>query len=136
MTATKHLWEFDHPYYCHEGCYYVGGQQYHDVHAEHDSWAAFLDEWGNVDPDYNLLFRWDWTRPEPADYEFEREHDPAFEMPGDVLKLYFFLQRKAKPFSHHVSVTEADEPAVRAWLEGKAAHMRKLWEPLLDGGAA
>lgn len=131
-TATKHLWEIDHPYYCSEGCYYVPGTQWGDVHAEWLSWAAFLEEWGDVDPDYNLLFRWDWKRANPADYEWERERDPEFTMPADTLSLFFYLQRKAKPFSHEIQVTEADEAAVREWLGVKAEHMRRLWAPLLD----
>jgi hypothetical protein len=125
---SKNLWEIDHPYYCTEGCYYVGRDKYADVHANWASWADFVEAWGDSDPDYNLLFRWDWERPDPADYE----PDPV---PGDQLQLFFFMQRKAKPFSHTVAVTEADQPAVREWLQFKADHMRKLWEPLLDAPA-
>ncbi|CAN7263467.1 hypothetical protein LJR186_001186 [Microbacterium foliorum] len=136
MSEQMHLWEFDHPYYCSEGCYYVPGGQWADVHSDWTSWAEFLEEWGDVDPDYNLLFRWDWKRADPADYEYERKHETDFEMPGDTLHLFFYLQRKAKPFSHEIQVTEADEASVREWLTGRALHMRKLWEPLLDGEAA
>ena len=53
-------------------------------------------------------------------------------MPGDVLNLFFIAQRKARCFSASVEVTEADEPAVRAWLAKKAEHMRQVWEPLLN----
>jgi hypothetical protein len=130
--VSKHLWEIDHPYYCTEGCYYVGSDKYADVHADWASWADFKEAWGKSDPDYNLLFRWDWARTDPSDYEYEVEEDPAFEMPGDNLQLFYFLQRKAKPFSHHINVTEDDEEDIREWLTNKADHMRKLWEPLLD----
>ena len=130
------LWDVDHPYYCSEGCYYVPGGRWSEVHAEWVSWSAFLEEWGDVDPDYNLLFRWDWKRPDPADYELERERDPAFEMPGDTLHLYFYLQRKAKPFSHVIDVTESDQPAIRAWLSERAEHMRKLWDPFFPAERA
>ncbi|WP_030149529.1 hypothetical protein [Mycetocola saprophilus] len=135
-TETKHLWEHNHSYYCTEGCYFVGGREYHLVHAKHESWADFMDDWGDSDPDYNLLFRWDWVREDPADYAYEIAEDPSFEIPGDTLKLFFFLQRKAKPFSHHIAVKPEDEPAVREWLTAKAEHMRGIWAPLLDGAAA
>jgi hypothetical protein len=129
---SEHLWDHGHPYYCSEGCYYTRGTEWSQVHADWDSWESFLADWGDVDPDYNLLFRWDWEKADPSDYAVEAEADPEFEMPGDVLKLFFYLQRKAKPFSHHIEVVEADEESVRAWLSERAEHMRKLWSPLLE----
>lgn len=135
-AVSSHLWEHNHPYYCAEGCYYTRGTEWAEVHAYWDSWADFFEDWGNVDPDLNLLFRWDWNRSDPADYSVEIKEDPEFEMPGDTLSLYFFLQRKAKPFSHTIKVKEADEPAVRRWLTARAEHMRVLWEPLLEETAA
>lgn len=131
-SEPTHLWEHDHPYYCSDGCYYVSGTQWHDVHATWESWSDFFEDWGDVDPDYNLLFRWDWKRANPADYEYELEEDPEFELPGDTLCLFFYMQRKAKPFSHEIKVNEADEPAVREWLSAKAQHMRSLWAPFFD----
>lgn len=79
----------------------------------------------------NLLFRWDWDRSDPDDYTYELEENPEFEVPGDTLKLFYFMQRKARNMSIEVAVTEADEPAVREWLSIRAEHMRTLWEPLL-----
>lgn len=131
-ALNKHLWEFDHPYYCNEGCYYVAGPKWSEVHADWASWADFFEDWGSVDPDYNLLFRWDWKVSDPADYAEEIRLDADFALPSDTLQLFFFLQRKAKPFSHFISVTSGDEAAVREWLAVKAQHMRLLWEPLLD----
>lgn len=131
-TATQHLWEIDHPYYATPGCYYTPGTQWMEVHEEIESWAGFMESWGEADEDYNLLYRWDWERTDPEDYEDELRLDPAFKLPGDTLQLFYMMQRKAKPMSVYVKVTEADEPAVREFLAGKAEHMRKLWEPLLD----
>lgn len=128
---SKHLWEIDHPYYCSEGSYWVPGTRWHEVHAEYDSWADFIDEWGSNDPDLNLLFRWDWQRSDPDDYKYEREENPDFEMPGDTVDLFYMMQRKARNMSIQVKVTESDEPAVREFLTGRAEHMRKIWEPLL-----
>jgi hypothetical protein len=136
VSEQKHLWEIDHPYYCSEGSYFVAGTEWDKVHANWDSWQRFMEDgWGECDEDYNLLFRWDWRRPDPADYEYESEEDPNFKMPGDTLQLFFYLQRKAYGFSHNVAVVEADEPAVREWLTKRAEHLRKVWEPLLDGAA-
>ncbi|SCK20289.1 hypothetical protein YUYDRAFT_02112 [Streptomyces sp. ScaeMP-e48] len=123
------LWETDHPYYCTEGNYYRNGN-----HLTYDSWAAFHAEWGGLDPDMNLVFRWDWQRADPADYAYELEQGE--ELPGDTLKVFWVLQRKAILRSTECAITEADEPAVRAWLTERAAHMRLLWEPLLPAPAA
>ena len=133
-TAPKekaHLWEVGHPYYCQEGSYWVGGDRWHDVHADYESWADFVSEWANMDLDLNLLFRWDWQRADPADYSFELEEDPTFELPGDTVELFYMMQRKARNMSIRVKVTEADEDAVRGYLAVRAEHMRKVWEPLL-----
>lgn len=142
-TTTKHLWEIDHPYYCTEGNYFQSG-----MHSVFESWAEFAEpssqtptgDLGNLlydfDDDLNLLWRWDWKRADPADYEYEIEADPDYEIPGDTLQLFFVLQRKGYNISAEVAVTEADEPAVREWLEAKANHMRRIWAPLLDTEAA
>jgi hypothetical protein len=63
---VKHLWEVGHPYYCNEGNFYERG-----MHEVYDSWANFIADWGDTDPDMNLVFRWDWKRADPADYEVE-----------------------------------------------------------------
>ena len=145
VTADdKHLWEFDHPYYCSEGNYYKNG-----LNTLFESWEAFAqpskgrsfnDEWNllyDFDDDLNLLFRWDWKKADPSNYWIV-PGDPDDETEAfaeaqktDTLQLFFILQRKAYNISAEVIVTEADEPAVREWLTTKAAHMRRLWEPLL-----
>lgn len=122
------LWETDHPYYCTEGNYYRNGN-----HFTYDSWADFHAEWGELDPDMNLVFRWDWQRADPADYAYELEHGE--ELPPDTLQVFWVLQRKAILRSTECAITEADEPAVRAWLTERAAHMRLLWKPLLPAPA-
>lgn len=134
-----HLWEYDHPYYCNEGNFFWSPARDPEyvVHNEYGSWADFIDDWGDSDPDLNLVFRWDWQRSDPSDWSYEIENDPEFELPGDVLKLFFMLQRKAFCRSVHVNVTEDDESIVRDWLTKRAATMRAIWEPLLTlAGAA
>lgn len=128
---TKHLWEIDHPYYCEDGSYWVSKDRWHEVHETYESWEDFVSEWGEMDLDMNLLFRWDWDRSSPEDYGYELSVDPSFELPADTLRIYYFMQRKARNMSVVVNVTEEDEPAVREWLTVRAEHMRKLWEPLL-----
>ncbi|WP_406143255.1 hypothetical protein [Streptomyces anulatus] len=128
------LWETDHPYYCTEGNYYRNGN-----HLTYDSWADFHAEWGELDPDMNLVFRWDWNTPDPTDYcppdcAGHKDGD-CDEAPGPTLQVFWVLQRKAILRSTECAITEADEPAVRAWLTERAAHMRLLWEPLLPAPA-
>lgn len=110
----------DHPYYCNESNYYSNepGQEY-------DSWDEYISAWGGNDMDLNLLFRWDWRDNDPADY------DPEDDVPESaVLYLFFVLQRKGIFLCNQVKVTDADEPAVREYLEGYWEHMKLLWEPL------
>lgn len=118
--SEPHLWEVDHPYYCTEGNFHRNGQ-----HLRHESWAEFMATWGDNDPDYNLLFRWDWQ-------SWRRHRDPVLrdESADDELELFFVLQRKADLWSHSVAVTDEDEPAVREWLVERAKTMTALWEPL------
>lgn len=119
---TVHLWEIEHPYYCEPGNYYARPDQ---VTTRFESWPEFLDEWphGGWDEDFNVVFRWDWERYDPADLE---DGDPPEE-----LHLYWVGQRKATRWSTHIAVTEADEPAVRAWLAARAAYMTRLWAPFM-----
>lgn len=114
-----HLWEVDHPYYCAEGNYFKTGQ-----HEHHASWQDFTAETSFVDGDrdLNFLIRWDWRKPGFHDWDGT-----------EYLLLFFVLQRKAWLLSKQIAVTEADEPAVRAFLEDCARTMRDTWAPILDG---
>lgn len=103
-----HLWEPKHSYYCAEDNYF-GGQ----CHSEFRSWQAFLEEEGNADLDYNLLFRWDWDRKEKT------------------LTLFWVGQRKGLFRSTTINAMHPDEePSVRAWLEWRWHHLQSLWAPL------
>lgn len=117
--TSPHLWEIDHPYYCTEGNFYKNG-----LHDVFDSWAEFHATWGDMDHDLNLVFRWDWQRDNGEDLE-------EGETPGpDMLKVFWVLQRKAILRSTECVVTEADEPAVRAWLADRAKTIAAIWEPI------
>lgn len=115
MSET-HLWETDHPYYCAEGNFYTRGN-----HNLCESWQEFHDLVGDWDPDMNLLFRWDWFRPEDV---ADDDHS------GDRLLTFWVGQRKALQYSYECPITVADEPAVREWLEKCARTITALWAPL------
>lgn len=116
--TAPHLWEVDHPYYCAEGNFFKA-----DQHEHFASWQDFTAETWFVDGDrdQNFLIRWDWRKPGFHDWDG----------PEDLL-LFFVLQRKAWLLSKQITVTEADEPAVRAFLEDCARTLRATWEPILD----
>lgn len=112
--------DVDHPYYASEGSYCQ-----RDMHNEVESWADFLSEYGSMDEDYNMLYRWDWRKPDPSDYEDEDE------LPVVKLELYYILQRKALTMSVHVAVTDEDVPAITEYLKQRADHLRRVWAPIL-----
>ena len=147
---SKHLWEIDHPYYGPDHCWYATGQQARDDSMSFESWEMFatpssqtpLEDIGNLlydfDDDLNFLYRWDWKRADPDDYWLSPgAHDDETEalaeaLKTDTLQLFFMLQRKGRMVYAEVKVTEADEPAVFAWLRTKAAYMQQMWAPLLE----
>jgi len=125
VKVSRHLWEYDHPFYCAEGNYYASGDQWDEVYTSYDSWADFMAEWGDTDPDLNLVFRWDWIKSD--DYEPD---DGAICVPEDKLFIFWVLQRKALLRTTVCAVTAADEPSVRAWLADRAKAIAAIWEPI------
>ena len=122
MNATEqttHLWEAGHPYYCTEGNFYKNG-----LADRFESWADFLEAWGDSDHDMNLVFRWDWQRPDLEDLDEGEEPEP------ESLQIFWVLQRKAILRSTRCIVTAEDEPAVKAWLAERAKTIAALWAPL------
>lgn len=135
---SKHLWEVDHDYYGADHCYYANGHQTAEWNREYDSWAEFTEADGSLfgvsetaitDISMNWLYRWDWLRPDPDDYKYEVEEDPDFQIPGDHLELFWIFPRKGMISNVSIKVTEADEPAVREWLQRFADYMREMWAP-------
>lgn len=128
-----HLWEANHPYYCNDTNYLANGSLGHGQHR-YESWADFHEEWSleHTDMDYNLVFRWDWKKADPDDWDLAGEYGVPEELPGDTLHLYYMMQRKGFFQVCLVQLTEDDEPAVREFLSAYADHMRKIWEPLLS----
>ncbi len=129
MIDQRPLWEKakEHPYYCSEGNYYSN-----ECHTEYNSLVNFLIEWGDIDLDYNHVWRWDW---EILRATSDGELGPDEEAPPGVpvmeqhtLKLYIMGQRKARAASVYVRVKRDDEPVIRAWLAKHAAIVAKLWD--------
>jgi hypothetical protein len=120
------LWEAQHAYYCEEQNYFAGRDK---TVRQFNSWADFISEFGDADPDYNLLFRWDWK---PKDEDAET-YDPTAHDENcrdGELYVHWMGQRKGLYFTSVVAVCRADEPAVRAFLRPRLEHLKKLWEPL------
>ncbi|WP_175795953.1 hypothetical protein [Burkholderia anthina] len=130
-AKPAHLWEAKHPYYCTEGQYF-SSQSSHQTVWPFKSWADFIDEMGDADMDYNMLFRWDWEEPTEDD-----DGEPLAGFNGDPyyrngkLKLFFMAQRKGFHTCSVIEVCRADEPAVREYLKPRLAHLMALWAPLL-----
>jgi hypothetical protein len=113
-----HLWEHEHPYYCDPVNYYCNETQ-----VEYDSWQAFLEEHGEEDDDYNLVFRWDWNPDKPEEYEWM-----AF-----TLEIFYMQQRKGLFISALVkNLTPEDEESVRSFLQRKWQKMVALWQPISE----
>lgn len=121
-----HLWEINHPYYCNEGNFFkpAGGEE---PSPRYKSFADFLEEEGDADLDYNLLFRWDWV--EGEDHELPSFNGDTYYRNG-LLKLFFMGQRKGLYRWATVEVCRADEPAVIEYLRPRWEHLRSLWEPI------
>ena len=98
------LWQVDHPYYCEER-----------TPETHPSWEEF--EGAYSDTDLNLLFRFDW----------ETRSDG-----GNILKLFFMLQRKGIYRSVEVNVHKSDEPVIAEWLKVRYSKMIELWEGVAE----
>lgn len=106
----KHLWEVEHEYYMSDSV---------DWAKSYTSWPQFIADMGDCDKDMNLLFRWDWVKPEDNDTKTT----------VDEMQLFFVQQRRGMLAKVSVGVTYADEDAIIEWLKSRFEHMVKLWEP-------
>jgi hypothetical protein len=123
MAGEVRLWDVDHPYYCNEGNFYANGTV-----QRYGSWLDFAAAEGDADLDMNLVFRWDWARRDEA------AADPYYR--AETLSLFYMGQRKGLYRCAIVDVCRADEPAIRAWLAVRWAHMQTLWAPFAVSPAA
>lgn len=128
MPKSKHLWEVDHPYYCSESNYYS-----RECHSSYRSWPEFLAEEGESDPDYNLVFRFDWREGEDWGVG-EYTGDPYYRYAQ--LWIFWIGQRKGLFRTTCTEVCRADEPAIIEFLKPRLTHLLRLWEPLEPPQAA
>jgi hypothetical protein len=122
--SEKHLWECKHAYYCNESNY----TSRDPVGQHYKSFSDFIEEWGDADTDYNLLFRWDWEEEDAETGEENYNGDDNYR--NGTLKLFWMLQRKGHYVFQTVDVCRADEQNVIAFLKPRLQHLRSLWEPL------
>ena len=115
--SKQSLRHSDHPYYCAEGCYFGSLAL---CHKTWESWAEFLGVFGGSDTDMNLVWRWDWNKP-----------DGDFPAP-ETLDLYMMHQRKAYPVSHSIRIAPEDEPEVRKYLEQHWARLCEMWAEVVS----
>ncbi len=130
---SKHLWEFEHPFYCSESEYRTPGPD-HGL-LEYESWGDFLEEWDESDPDMNLVFRWDWhtkaEREEAHGWEHYSEEEKAEHGElYDLLEIFIVYQRKGYFQPIHVRVTDEDELSVRIWLKKRSETILSFWKDL------
>jgi hypothetical protein len=123
----KHLWEIKHDYYCEEGSYFQSGNSARQTVFNFSSFDDFLENWGNADKDYNLLFRWDWNELSCNDLPTYNGDD---NYRNGILKVFFMMQRKGFHSTCLVDVCRADEPKVIEYLSGSWAHLQSLWSPI------
>lgn len=124
----KHLWEFEHDYYCSETNFYASQHTNH-----YKNWKDFLKDWGNSDLNLDLLFRWDWETYD-RDNVFQLNQnldlveikDPPKE---NWLKLFFVGQRQGIFKCCVIRIRPMDEKAVINFLQFRFEHLKKLWEP-------
>jgi hypothetical protein len=103
---VTHLWEVEHPYYCHG--YYS---------ESFESWADMKAAADDMDGEYNLLIRWDW-----------HSVDDVYDV--ETLELAFAQQRKGLTMTWSCPIGAADEDDVRSWLIARSIDLRRLWAPL------
>jgi len=116
-AAGLHLWEPEHPYYCASGNFFKVG-----YHSNYPTWGDFIATAGGWDLDMDLLFRWDWHKPDAG-------------VMG-TLSLYFVRQRKGYNYSIDVQVHPDEEPEVRTYLQARLDHLLAMWAPLTTTATA
>jgi hypothetical protein len=126
FTATKKpakaasLRDSKHSYSGADQNYYMPGNMQDDLFRTYNSWTEFIESGDSeVDMDYNLMYRWDWNK--------EGKSYPT----AEHVTFYWLQQRRGCVASDTIFVTKDDEPALRAYLQPFAAHMKDLWAPIL-----
>lgn len=108
----------DHSYYCATNNYFDS-----DTPKHWDDITDFLEEFGNADIDYNLVFRWDVKA-----YDLE-EGDGKYQ--DYYAEIFMMHQRKGLFLSHTIdTVTEKEIPMLREYLQKHWEYLKGIWEPI------
>lgn len=115
MFTIKQLAQ-DHPYRTSESNFYSN-----DASERFESFDEFIAEWGDVDIDYNLCFRFDLTKEEKRKDKTDVLYSAQFAI---------IQQRKGIYYPITVTgITESDAPRIAEWLAPHFEYMQKIWLP-------
>lgn len=113
MTTLKDL-AVPHDYYCSPSNYVCK-----DAHQHYDDMKDFLDEWEEMDIDYNLMFRWDV-------YEKCDEGEEGY-----YAECFFMLQSKGYFIPCHIeNFNEEDVERFVNFARKHKAKIDSIWKPL------
>lgn len=109
----------NHSYYCNDNNFYSN-----DCVFEFASFADFLEEMGNADLDYNLLFRWD------VNAQMDEEGE---DVEGKyTLFLYWMHQRKGRFVVNVIhDFKQEDVQSFLEYVQPRFEHLKGLWSPLV-----
>lgn len=117
------LWEVEHAYY----------GRLREGHTRFETFDDFLEEEGNTEFDYNLVYRWDWREGPFEEGEANLSGRPYagddYERNG-VLEIFFVSQRHGTCRGVAIEVCRADEADVLAFLKPRWEFLRDMWAPL------
>lgn len=129
-TKTTFKMEFkdlfaDHAYYCSEGNYYSNECNY-----QYHSFDEFIEEYGAMDFDYNLLFRWDLKK-ELEEKQVDGEWIEV-ENGNITLSTFWMQQRKGRFVCIEINnITESDFKRITEFLQPRFEYLKRLWTPLI-----
>lgn len=110
-----------HNYYCNLGNYHSN-----DSLQEFESFDDFLEEYGDADIDYNLIFRWDVKEVEEDDEEDRSENHSGY-----FMEVFFMQQRRGHFVPSLIKeVTERDVPKIVKLLKKHRKYLNEIWAPL------
>jgi hypothetical protein len=112
----------NHRYYSSETNYYVNGYENfgrYDCETWEDFKCDWLDSNGEVDDDYNHVFRFDIK---------QKTDDEENEIEDFELWLFFILQRKGIYRPVHIkTITKEDMPEIERFLSDRWNYMKNQW---------
>lgn len=101
----------EHDYRGSESNYYSRKCTYY-----YETWEDFFEEMGNVNIDYNLVYRWDIYKDEYQNYS---------------MNLYIIGQRKGIYSAALIeSVTDKDVRSIIEYINRSWQKLKQIWEPI------